>query len=87
MSTEKSIPSRIARYYRVIVEGKVDASWSDWLNGMELVSQKEADGMQVTTISGVVVDQVALRGLLNRLWDLNMVLNSVQEMGPTMLSN
>ena len=54
---------------------------------MQLVSRKEADGMQVTTLSGVMIDQAALRGLLNRLWDLNLVLRSVQQVDPAAISN
>ena len=53
---------------------------------MRLVSQKEANGMQVTILSGEIVDQAALRGLLNRLWDLNLVLRSVQQIDPAKLS-
>jgi hypothetical protein len=69
-----------------MVEGKIDASWSDWLCGMQLASRKE-HGMQVTTLSGILTDQAALRGLLNRLWDLNLVLRSVQQIVPAAISN
>ena len=83
MSIEKAVSQRLSRYYQVTVEGKIDASWSDWLGGMRLVSQQETDGIQVTILSGVLVDQVALRGLLNQMWDLNLVLRSVQEVNPS----
>ena len=43
--------------------------------------------MQVTTLSGLLIDQVALRGLLNRLWDLNLVLRSVQQFDPSAISH
>jgi hypothetical protein len=86
MSNEKSMSPRISRYYRITVEGKIDATWSEWLGGMRLVSQKEADCVQVTTLSGVLIDQAALRSLLNRIWDLNLVLRSVQEVDPTTIS-
>ena len=48
--------------------------------------QQEASGMPLTILSGVLSDQVALRGLLNRLWDLNLVLRSVQQIDPTAIS-
>lgn len=80
MSTESSVPRCTARYYQITVEGKIDPSWSDWLDGMQCVSQKEADDKQVTTLSGLMVDQAALRGLLDRLWDLNLILRSVQQL-------
>jgi len=33
-------------------------------------------------ISGEFPDQAALRGFLNRLWDLNLVLLSMQQLDP-----
>ncbi|TRZ53478.1 hypothetical protein D4S03_01720 [bacterium] len=86
MSNEKSMSPRMSRYYRITVEGKIDATWSEWLGGMRLVSQKEADYAQVTTLSGVLIDQAALRSVLNRIWDLNLVLRSVQEVDPVIIS-
>ena len=82
MSVEMSYPSRLPGYYQIQVIGKIDPSWSDWLGGMQLISRKEANGMQITTLSGELVDQAALRGLLNRLWDLNLVLISLQQVDP-----
>ena len=87
MSIEMGIPPRISRSYQITVEGKIDASWSDWLGGIQFVSRKEMDGMQVTTLSGILTDQAALRGLLNRLWDLNLVLRSVQQVDPATISD
>jgi hypothetical protein len=87
MSIEMSIPPRTSRYYQITIEGKIDASWSDWLGGMHLVSRKEDDGMLITTLSGIMLDQAALRGLLNRIWDLKLVLRSVQEVDPATISN
>ena len=87
MSTEMNIPPRMSRYYQITVEGKIDESWSDWLGGMQLVLRKEATGMQITILTGVLTDQAALRGVLNRLWDLNLVLRSVQQVDPATISN
>jgi len=86
MSTEMSASPQRIRYYQITVEGKIDPSWSEWLGNMQLVSRKEADGMYLTTLSGTLIDQAALRGLLNRLWDLNLVLCSVQQVDPTTIS-
>jgi len=87
MFKEIRVPPHTSRHYQITVEGKIDTGWSDWLNGMRLVSRKEADGMQVTILSGVLSDQAALRGLLNRLWDLNLVLRSVQQVYPSPISS
>ena len=82
MSNNKSQTFRTCTNYRIIVEGIIDASWSDWLGGLELSAQKEADGTMITIMSGELIDQAALRGLLNRLWDLNLVVRSIQEINP-----
>jgi hypothetical protein len=87
MSMDMNVPPSTSRCYLITVEGKIAENWSDWLGSLELVSHKEANGMQVTTLSGVLIDQVALRGLLNRLWDLNLVLRSVQQFDPSAISN
>ena len=87
MSTEMSLPPFTSRVYQITVEGKIDESWSDWLGGMQLVLRKEATGMQITILTGVLTDQAALRGVLNRLWDLNLVLRSVQQVNPATISN
>jgi len=86
MCTEMSSAVHTKRFYQIIVEGRIDASWSEWLDDLRLVSRKEADGMYVTTLCGALTDQAALRGLLNRLWDLNLVLCSVQQVDPTTIS-
>ena len=86
MSTDMSVPSRMSRYYQITVEGKIDANWSDWLGSMQLVSWQESEGRQMTTLSGVLADQAALRGLLIRLWDLNLILHSLQQGDLTIMS-
>lgn len=61
--------------YEIKVEGVVNAYWSEWFNGLTL--KLESEPAPVTTLTGVVPDQAALRGILNKLWDLNVTLISV----------
>jgi hypothetical protein len=70
------------KFYQITVEGKIDATWSEWLGGMRTESHKDANGAIITTLSGLLSDQAALRGILNRIWDLNLVLRSVQQFDP-----
>jgi hypothetical protein len=62
--------------YRVIVQGLLKENWSVWLNGeiIDLVN----DALH-TSITVAVPDQAALRGFLNKLWDLNLTLLSVSQ--------
>jgi len=59
--------------YQIKVQGKLDEKWSGWFSGMALTF----DG-DVTTLTGAVTDQSALRGLLSRIWDLNLTLISIR---------
>jgi hypothetical protein len=65
--------------YCIIVRGRLDESWSTWLDGMAVAVERADDGAAVTVLSGPVVDQAALRGILNTLWDLNLTLISVNQ--------
>jgi hypothetical protein len=62
--------------YRVIVKGVLKENWSVWLNGevIDLVN----DALH-TSITVAIPDQAALRGFLNKLWDLNLTLLSVSQ--------
>ena len=87
MDAEKSLPPCTSRCYRITVEGPIDPSWSVWLGGLQLTSRKEANGMTVTTLTGILNDQACLRGLLNRLWDLNLSLRAVEQVDLALISN
>lgn len=62
--------------YQIKVYGRVNENWSEWFNGLALSLEQIGDD-QVTTLTGRVADQAALRGILNALWDLNLTLISV----------
>lgn len=64
--------------YRIAIQDRLNASWSQWFGGMQLVQCQEPDGAWVTTLDGEVADQAELRGILTRLLDLNMTLLAVR---------
>jgi hypothetical protein len=68
--------------YEVKVLGRLKAEWSDWFDGMSICFTGEADGQPITSITGPVKDQAALRGLLGKIWDLNLNLVSVNRHKP-----
>jgi hypothetical protein len=61
--------------YQIKVKGQLDPRWSEWFDG--LVISHETDGS--TILSGPVVDQAALYGILLKLHSLNLPLLSVSQ--------
>jgi hypothetical protein len=59
-------------FYEIHVRGRLDKRWVEFFDGMTIVSNDD-----VTKISGVVEDQAALHGLLERVRDFGLVLLSV----------
>ncbi len=63
--------------YRIKLSGHLDQSWSAWFNGMTITYHIEGDDLPTTILTGPVADQSSLRGLLSKVWDLNLVLISL----------
>jgi len=61
--------------YEIRVHGRLEPRWSTWFDGFALTP--EPDG--TTVISGTVIDQAALHGLLQSLRDLGLPLVSVTQ--------
>lgn len=69
---EKKADERVT--YLIKVQGKLDDRWSEWFSGLTIAVASESP--PVTKLIGVI-DQSALRGILNKIWDLNLALISV----------
>ncbi len=63
--------------YRIEVEGHLHEKWAAWLSETIIRMDNLADNNGVTVIVVSVPDQAGLRGLLNKLWDLNLRLLAV----------
>lgn len=66
-------PSQGQAYYEIRVAGQLERHWSEWFDGLAV----EADESGQTILSGLVPDQAALHGLLNKIRDLGLPLLSV----------
>jgi hypothetical protein len=65
--------------YEIHVKGQLNSQWSDWLEGMQV---KLLDNGEMI-LSGAIVDQAALMGVLNKLNRLNLAILSVNEVKRT----
>ena len=59
--------------YEIRLKGHLEPRWADWFDGLTLT--QESDG--TTVLSGSVVDQAALHGLLGKVRDLGLPLIAV----------
>jgi hypothetical protein len=66
------------RLYEIRLKGHLDARWADRFDGLRLTHA--GDG--TTVLSGPVVDQAALYGLLRTVRDLGLPLVSVVQVEP-----
>ncbi len=60
-------------FYRIIVKGHLSDEWSAWFDGLTVTRMENGE----TTISGPIVDQSALHGVLIKIRDLGLPLLSV----------
>jgi hypothetical protein len=62
--------------YQIRVAGTLDRKWSDWFDGFTIVACSQDNNE--TLLTGPVVDQAALHGLLAKIRDLGLPLLSVK---------
>jgi hypothetical protein len=64
--------------YEIRVKGHLDWRWSEWFDGFTIANVENGDAI----LSGEIVDQAALHGVLNKVRDLNLTLISVTGINP-----
>ena len=62
------------KYYLIVVNGHLEERWRGWFNGMDI---QNLPG-EKAVLSGIVIDQSALHGLLIKIRDLGLPLISVR---------
>lgn len=66
--------------YQIRVKGFLRSDWEDFIGGLLIAHHPDADGCTSTTLTGPVVDQSALLGVLTHLHALNLELISVAQL-------
>ena len=70
----KTDPSQPA-VYQIRIKGQLDSQWTDWFEGLTITLEEDGD----TVLTGPVVDQAALHGLLKKVRDLGLPLISINQ--------
>lgn len=63
--------------YQIKIKGHLVPQWTDWFEGLTITLEEGGD----TLLTGTVIDQAALHGLLKKVRDLGMPLLSVNSVG------
>ena len=64
--------------YEICIKGHLDDKWAGWFEGLTITREDNGE----TLLTGPVVDQAALHGLLRKVRDLGMPLLSVTRVRP-----
>jgi hypothetical protein len=64
--------------YQIRIQGHLGHQWTDWFEGLTIILEDNGE----TLLTGLVVDQAALYGLLKKVRDLGMPLLSVNRVEP-----
>jgi hypothetical protein len=75
MPNELNSPSNLSEplVYQIRLKGQLGSEWADWFEGLTVTLDEDGD----TLLTGPVIDQAALHGLLKKVRDLGMPLISV----------
>jgi hypothetical protein len=66
------------KHYLIHLQGHLDQRWETMFEGFRLQHDYNDQGQPVTILSGNVIDQAGLYGLINQLRNLGLELISVQ---------
>ena len=64
--------------YQIRIKGHLGPEWADWFGGLAITLEDNGE----TLLTGSVVDQAALHGLLRKVRDLGMPLISILRLTP-----
>ena len=82
MSNKHNNPSHDAdqpTVYQIRIRGHLSPQWAAWFEGLTITLEEDGN----TLLTGIVIDQAALHGLLKKVRDLTMPLLLVNHVNPS----
>ena len=67
------IDSNQPTIYQIKIKSHLSSDWTDWFEGLTITPEEDGD----TLLTGPVIDQAALYGLIKKVRDLGMTLISL----------
>ena len=67
--------------YRICIQGRINAKWLDFLEGLDIAEKSLPGGVLVTTLIGELTDQAAFVGVINSLYEMHLPILSVECLG------
>lgn len=64
--------------YEIQIYGELDGRWSEWFDGIKISVATYEDHPPLTTLRCPPMDQAKLRGILNKIWDMNLKLYALR---------
>lgn len=72
--------SAVTADYEIQISGALHERWSHWFGDITITVDQQEDHPPLTIFHCPAMDQAKLRGMLNKIWDLNIDLVSVQRL-------
>lgn len=78
INTNRKTNTDLPVTYQIRVNGHLGREWSDWFEGMAIQLEEDGD----TLLTGPIIDQAALQGILKKVRDSGITLVSVYPFEP-----
>ena len=76
----KPLPYDLPATYQIIIEGRIDTTWSDILEGMKVSQVTLDDYPHCTSLEGELIDQAALVGVITTLYEMHLTIILVKRL-------
>ena len=60
-------------WYEIRIKGHLEPGWLDWFDGLQIQNLENGE----TSLIGPITDRLAVRGVLDKLWNLGLTLLSL----------